>query len=61
MSDGFYATGGVLNATVFPAAITYEEESSEEIYLCIEESRNEVIAGPQTFVACVQNTPCPSA
>jgi len=30
MSDGFYATGGVLNATVFPAAISFEEEAPKK-------------------------------
>jgi len=61
INGGFRATIGFLNATVFPATISFEEESFEEIYLCIEASRNEVTAGPQTFVACQQNPPCPSS
>ena len=61
INGGFRATIGFLNATVFPATISFEEESFEEIYLCIEASRKEITAGPQTCVACVQNPPWPSS
>jgi hypothetical protein len=61
INGGFCATVGFLNATVFPATISFEEESSEEIYLCIEASRKEITACPQTLVACMQNPACPSS